>query len=66
MSYRDDLSKYSGSLRAQAHQERLHDAAAARQMVKEASEESYNSSDQRRPVLGRIVTRPRRIGRERQ
>jgi hypothetical protein len=31
------------------------EAAAAREMVKEASEEDYNSTHQRRSALGRIA-----------
>lgn len=63
MSYRDP--NYSQGARAADRQERMRQAAAARETVKEAHNVDYDGSGKQRSVMGRVLARLRRRGGDR-
>jgi hypothetical protein len=48
--------------RAALRQERITEAAAARRMVEEASDDDYNTDDHRHSAFGRVLSWLRRSG----
>jgi GTP1/Obg family GTP-binding protein len=49
--------------RAALRQERINQADAARRMLEQASDDDYNTDDQRRSAFGRVLSWLRRSGR---